>query len=153
MTHSQGHKALRKGRGSERGRIYHVTFATVNRTPWFHDPATAMAACRTFAPSIAAADAEWMCWVLMPDHFHGLLRLHGSQDLSRCVQRLKGRATVACHAALGRQAAIWARGFHDHAMRRDEDVWAAARYIVANPERAGLVADAMQYPYWNAEWL
>ena len=30
-------------------------------------------------------------------------------------------------------------GFHDRALRRDEDTLSTARYIVANPLRAGLV--------------
>jgi len=28
-----------------------------------------------------------------------------------------------------------------------------ARYIVANPIRAGLVDNIGQYPYWDAVWL
>lgn len=113
----------------------------------------AMAACRTFGPTAASVDAELLCWVLMPDHFHGLLQLHGVQGLSRCVQRLKGRATAACHEAGGNDRPIWGRGFHDHAMRHDEDILATARYIIANPRRAGLVPGPMHYPYWDAKWL
>jgi REP element-mobilizing transposase RayT len=119
MDPDHGHKALRRGRISERGRVYHVTFTTAHRTPWFRDHRLTAAACRTFAPSAAASGAELLCWVLMPDHFHGLLRLLDSPNLSRCVQQLKGRATAACHEASGNRTAMWARGFHDHAMRRD----------------------------------
>lgn len=149
----RGHNALRRGRFSQSGRVYHVTFATAHRKPWFADPDVAVAACRTLEPSIVAAEAKWICWVLMPDHFHGLFALCGTQSLSRCVQRLKGRATQACREAGGGDRVLWARGFYDHAMRREEDVLGAARYIIANPQRAGLVSDIMQYPYWNANWL
>lgn len=153
MDHERGHRALRRGRVSQQGGIYHVTFATVDRTPWFRNHVLAVAACRTFERSAEDAGAELVCWVLMPDHFHALLRVHGSQDLSRCVQRLKGRATVACRAVCREPAAIWARGFHDHAMRRDEDLMTTARYIIDNPRRARLVDHAMRYPYWDADWL
>jgi len=50
-------------------------------------------------------------------------------------------------------ARIWARGFHDHALRRDEDIRAAARYIIANPLRAKLVGQTGDYPYWDCVWL
>lgn len=153
MDRTPGHRALRRGRTSAQGRIYHVTFATLDRAPWFREPALAAACCRTFAPSTAACAATLLCWVLMPDHFHGLLQLHGTDGLSRCVQRLKGRASGACRLILPALPAVWARGFYDHALRRDEDVPAAARYIVANPVRAGLVARVADYPYWNATWL
>ena len=152
MQRSPGHKALRHGRTSECGRIYHVTFATAGRHRWFHAPALARAACRTFLPSAEAAETRLLCWVLMPDHFHGLIQPLGSQSLSRCVQRLNGQATLACREVYDR-AEIWSRGFHGHAMRKDEDMLATARYIVANPVRACLAPSAMQYPYWNAIWL
>ena len=42
---------------------------------------------------------------------------------------------------------------HDRALRRDEDLLAVARYIVANPLRAGLVRRVGDYPLWDAVWL
>lgn len=48
---------------------------------------------------------------------------------------------------------LWQPGFHDRAIRRQQDVRKAARYIVANPLRAGLVTDVLKYPYWDAVWM
>ncbi len=45
------------------------------------------------------------------------------------------------------------KGYFDRAPRYEEDVKAAARYIIANPLRAGLVARAGDYPLWDAIWL
>ena len=42
---------------------------------------------------------------------------------------------------------------YDHALRKDEDVKKIARYIIANPLRAGLVEKIEDYPYWDAVWL
>lgn len=88
----------------------------------------------------------------MPDHFHGLIRLDGVRPLSKVVQHLKSSASRECRM---RQPGIrvWARAFHDHALRAEEDIRVAARYLVANPIRAGLVAHAYDYPYWDAMWL
>jgi len=38
-------------------------------------------------------------------------------------------------------------------MRKEEDLQALARYIVANPLRAGLVKRVGDYPHWDAMWL
>jgi hypothetical protein len=38
-------------------------------------------------------------------------------------------------------------------MRKDQDLQVAARYIVANPLRAGLVKRVGDYPLWDAIWL
>jgi putative transposase len=51
------------------------------------------------------------------------------------------------------QTKLWQRGFHDHAIRKDEDIKRIARYIVANPLRAGLVEKIEDYPLWDAIWL
>jgi REP element-mobilizing transposase RayT len=94
-----------------------------------------------------------IAWVVMPDHIHWLFQLGDSLSLSDAIKRLKARSAIAIHRLLGRQDQIWQRGFHDHAIRRDEDLKVVARYIVANPLRAGLVQKIGDYPLWDAKWL
>jgi len=47
----------------------------------------------------------------------------------------------------------WQPGFHDRAIRSDEDLQALARYVVANPLRAGLVTSIGRYSHWDAVWF
>ena len=51
------------------------------------------------------------------------------------------------------QQRIWQRGFHDRALRQDDNVRDIARYIIANPLRAGLSKSIGEYPHWDAIWL
>ena len=88
----------------------------------------------------------------MPDHWHGLLQL-GDEPLGRVMNRFKGGTSRALHASGELEGAPWDRSFHDHALRSGEDVRKVARYIVANPIRAGLADHVLGYPYWNAVWL
>jgi REP element-mobilizing transposase RayT len=88
----------------------------------------------------------------MPDHWHGLVELHEG-DLSRTIARFKAMVSSNIKRKTGRTSPIWQRTFHDAALRSDDDVKAAARYLVANPLRAGLVQSIGDYPYWNATWL
>jgi len=95
-----------------------------------------------------------LAWVVMPDHVHWLLNTQEERSLSGIVRLLKGRVSRALNLydrSPGRR--VWQSGFHDHALRKEEDLQATARYIVANPLRAGLVADIGEYPFWNAVWL
>ena len=48
---------------------------------------------------------------------------------------------------------IWQRGFYDRAIRKEDDLVTIARYIVANPLRAGIVKSAGQYSLWDAIWM
>nr|EPB97991.1 hypothetical protein L321_00197 [Pseudomonas plecoglossicida NB2011] len=50
-------------------------------------------------------------------------------------------------------APVWQAGYHDRALRREEDVVMAARYIIANPLRAGLADKVGDYPHWDAVWV
>ena len=84
-----------------------------------------------------------LAWVVMPDHLHWLFVLNHSL-ISEVARRVKG---------LGCYSKVWQKGFHDHAIRKDEDIKAVARYIIANPLRAGLVENIGDYPFWDAVWL
>ena len=97
-------------------------------------------------PSVVSA-TETLAFVVMLDHVHWLVRLKDGLSLGEAARRFKARVSLA----LGRR--VWQRGFHDHALRRDEDIVKAARYIVANPLRAGLVERIGDYAHWDAVWL
>ncbi len=140
---------LCKGRYSEAGRIYHVTTATYNRQPLFDNLSLAQSVIKTLYMS---GKATTLAYVLMPDHLHWLIQLQQG-DLSRTVQQMKSKNTLAIHQQQGTTGQIWQRGFHDHALRKEEDIVAVARYIVANPLRARLVKSIGDYPFWNAVWL
>ena len=155
MANLPGHQALRKGRTSLPGQIYLLTTVTADRTPWFLDTDFARATCQLMIDPGTWGDACLLCWVLMPDHWHGLIELGERDGISIVMNRFK--SVTSKHIQRVRQnekvPAIWARGFHDHALRGDEDIRAAARYIVANPIRAKLADKAADYPYWDCIWL
>ncbi len=72
--------------------------------------------------------------------------------MEKLVGRTKGRSARRINAVDGRQGRIWQPGFHDHAVRAEESIEAAANYMIHNPVRAGLVADPHEYPYWDTVW-
>ncbi|UJM90433.1 transposase [Rhodanobacter denitrificans] len=147
-----GRHALRQGRVSIPGQMYLLTTVTRHRECLFADLARARVASRVIHAASTWADARLLAWVLMPDHWHGLLQL-GDEPLGRVMNRFKGCASRALHESCGLDGPPWDRSFHDHALRADEEVRAVARYIVANPVRASLVDSVLAYPYWDAVWL
>ena len=120
--------------------------------PWFLNVEFARATCRLMIEPMAWGDARPLCWVLMPDHWHGLIELGERDDLSLIMNRFKS-ITSKHIRQMQPIPCIWSRSFHDHALRHDEDIYAAARYIIANPVRAKLVGRTGDYPYWNCAWL
>jgi REP element-mobilizing transposase RayT len=121
---------------------------TARRLPVFFDFAAGLATARQLVDIEACGHWTLLAWVIMPDHVHALVMPQLS-TLSECIRLFKGRTS----RALGNGNGLWQRGFHDHALRRDEDLVAAARYIVANPLRARLVRRIGDYPFWNCVWV
>ena len=145
----RGHAALRRGRISCPGGIYLVTFTTQDRATCFVDHGMATVACRAITDRRLWRHSELLAWVLMPDHWHGIVRLGEAEPLSSLVGRVKANSSRQVRAS-HTVARVWARAFQDRALRRDESVLDAARYVVMNPVRAGLVASPSMYPYWDA---
>ena len=108
---------------------------------------------RLVSANEAKTRASWLAWVLMPDHFHGLLKVPEDAELSCIIQDLKGRSGNAINKTLGLKGACWQSAYFDRALRRNQDRLSIARYIVANPLRAKLVESIRQYPYWNSVFL
>lgn len=153
MNEKPGYAALRRGRWSEAQRIYFLTTVTHRREPLFRDWHCGATMSRLLSGPELWSPADLLCWVLMPDHWHGLVSLAPGQSLALVMNRVKGSSSRQFNLATGRTRRVWADGFHDHALRRDEVLIHTARYIVANPVRAGLVARVGDYPFWDARWL
>jgi len=142
---------LRRGRISEPNRIYLITTVTRHRIPWFDDLLAARALIR--ALHAESRNANTLAFVVMPDHLHWLMSLSGTASLDAVVQNVKSVSSHRVNRLLQRRGPLWQPGFHDHALRHEEDLLATARYVVGNPIRAGLVQSIGEYPHWDAVWL
>ena len=142
---------MRKGRVSIPGQPYVITTVTKDRRPIFSDFKPGRVVVSAMRELHNANTVESLAFVVMPDHLHWLFTLGETIGLAEVVRRLKGSSTRALH----RQdiQPVWQTGYYDHGVRDDEDLRAAARYLVANPLRAGLVDDLCDYPLWDAVWL
>ncbi len=144
---------LRIGRYSREGGIYLLTFTTRRRQQLFTGFARAGMVASVLSAASTWPEARLLAWVLMPDHWHGLIELRGDEPLSRRVARAKAECTRQWNRTHGDGTSLWAPGFHDHALRTEESLVDCARYIVLNPVRAGLVRRCGDYPFWDAIWV
>jgi len=145
---------LRKGRVSESGRAYILTTVTAERRPVFSGLACGREIARAIAHHDEAGWSKSLAWVVMPDHMHWLLVLGERGGLDDLMRSFKGYTARILNEHLQRKGQpLWQPGYHDHAVRRDEDLRKLARYIIGNPLRAGLVEDIGEYPLWDAAWL
>ena len=152
MKPQKGSRLLRKGRNSIKNQHYLLTTAVHTRKPVLNHPETAQ---------IILSSLQWLesqkriildAAVIMPDHLHFVAGLR-KDSLDRLMHSLKSYTAKKINALLNRQGAFWQLQYHDHAVRRDEDLNDIVLYVLNNPVRAGLVRDFHDYPYWYCKWV
>ncbi|MEO2280308.1 REP-associated tyrosine transposase [Pseudoalteromonas pernae] len=143
---------LRKGRVSQAFAEYFITFNCHRRTPFFLQFDLACLFCWHLQQHELKCHCQWLTWVLMPDHFHGLLRLQ-QDNLHETIGQFKGACAADINKLLRRTGKIWQPGYYDRKLRVEEDRLEIARYIAANPLRKNLVSNLGEYPFWNSHYL
>ncbi|HKJ76214.1 MAG TPA: transposase [Gammaproteobacteria bacterium] len=138
---------LRRGRVSLPSHVYAITAVTRDRDPVFRDFASARCLVKVLREHEEHGRARTWRFVVMPDHLHWLMQLGETHPLGTVVRDVKALSS----RRLGQR--LWQKGFYDHAVREDEALRELARYIIANPVRAGLVEKTGDYPHWDAVWL
>ena len=151
MSGFRGHQ-LRRGRVSQVGNFYVLTAVVERRQRVFDDFHKGRLVVQQFRLAEESGWVRSMAWVVMPDHFHWLVELR-SETLSKLMCRVKSRSSSALKQTFELEGRLWQRGYYDRALRSDGDLRKAARYIIANPLRAGLVKQVGDYALWDAVWI
>ena len=92
--------------------------------------------------------------VIMPDHVHLVLRLlREDVSLAEITKAMKGIASRRINQLLVRSGTVWRDESFDHVVRSCE--WSRRKidYVCNNPVRAGLVANADEYPWLWRAWV
>jgi len=144
---------LRKGRVSQPLHFYVITTVTYLRQPIF----TQIDIAKKVIAELYVLEHEnavsTISYVLMPDHLHWQFQLLNKYTLAEVVKHLKGRTTQLINKSEQRKGSIWQADYFDHQIKDENDLIKQARYIIANPLRAGLVSNIGNYPFWNCIYL
>jgi REP element-mobilizing transposase RayT len=143
---------LLRHRSSEPGASYHLSFCTVDRQPLLTQPEAARIAKAAIEEQAARGHCINHTWVLMPDHVHWLLSLTEASCLPFVVAACKANSARAMKGIGLVDGSPWQPKYYEHKIRADEDLQQQARYLIANPLRAGLVSRLADYPWWWAQW-
>ena len=151
MKPSKGSKHLRKGRASIKNQHYLLTTTVLGRKPIFK---------REDAAEVILTSLHWLekqgniildAAVVMPDHLHFVAGLKNG-SLATIMRSLKSHTAKKINILLEREGSFWQPQYHDHAVRKGEDLNEVVLYTLHNPVRAGLVKDFREYPFWFCRW-
>jgi putative transposase len=131
------------------GHMYFITGCLEGRRPVLKEEALADLLLDLYVEARERGRISLHAYVLMPDHYHLLLTLHGDASISGLVRRVHSafsRRYRDTRAAAGR---LWQRRFYDHVIRDERDWQECWNYIHANPVMAGLVSNPTAY-LWSS---
>ena len=87
-----------------------------------------------------------IAYCFMPDHLHMLVEgIDPASDLPEFVRIFKQRSSFRWKNAFGTE--LWQRSYYERVLRGDESSIDAARYVLANPLRAGMVESVEDHPF------
>ena len=150
-TKIRGSKSLRKGRVSIKGQPYLITSTIHEREDLLNDAQSS---------GIVAGALHWLhennridliAYVIMPDHIHFIATLK-SGTLPEIMHSLKSYTSKKINKTLKREGGVWQEQYHDHAIRKEEDLKEVIHYCLNNPVRKKLVKSYQDYPYWYCKW-
>jgi REP element-mobilizing transposase RayT len=153
MTARQRRKSIRLHRSAYENpsQIFSVTICTWNRRPIFKDKSLAKVTFESLATGPIGRNTERYACCLMPDHLH-LLISPVTGNLVDIISAWKRYGSNRIRR-LGLSGKCWQRGFYDHALRTEENLYTAAEYIVNNPVRARIVRNWTDYPFSWHRWM
>jgi len=123
------------------GTVALLTTCTASRRPIFTD---------TEIGRLHGENWRILGFCVMPDHVH-LLAFNINGSLLDLMRLFKGRTAKGLRGDV--PGTLWQRGFHDHLLRRNEDIHQTLLYMFENPVRAGLMAEWTQYAWCGSfQW-
>ena len=122
------------------GGCYFITAAILHHQPLMQAPErrTWFVACLRRA--VAAEAGELVAWVVLPDHYHTVIRMSKERDVARMLRRLHAGTAQRFNAEDGTPARqVW-YSYWDRCLWTEGDFWSRINYVHRNPVRHGYAA-------------
>ena len=124
---------------------YFLTICTADRRPVFEDLDFGRWAIAQLLRQAARREFVVAAYCFMPDHVHMLARGRSdAANLQSLVISWNTRTAYQWRQQHGSR--LWQEGYFDRVLRKHDEFFSIARYILMNPVEAGLVTRAEDYP-------
>lgn len=129
------------------GYPHHVIQRGNNRQAIFLNDADRRRMLELLEQNAAQFEVAVHAYVLMDNHFHLLLTPRTGDGLSRMMQAVGRRYVRYFNDSHGRTGTLWEGRYRSTLIETERYLLACMAYIDLNPVRAGLVAQACDYPW------
>jgi putative transposase len=128
-------------------RIFFVTSKTSMGKRLFQSERNTMLLVDVLRSYVATRKFVLHDFVVMPDHLHLLMTVHGDMTIEKAVQLIKGGFSYRLKRECQFLGEVWQRGFSETRADDEESFLRYREYIAQNPVKAGLADSTGQYPY------
>jgi putative transposase len=142
------------------GQIVFITQIVKDRKPLFRDPEMITLLNDIFINVNKLHPFLMLAHVILPDHFHILIRPEGESNFSQIMHSLKSNFTREYKRKLHETGSVhvWQKRFWDHVIRDEQDLENHIFYIHYNPVKHGYVDDpgiwdSSSYVLWQNRGL
>ena len=131
--------------------FFHLTARGVERRAIYLDADDYRCFLGIFAATARRQSWDVYAFCLMPNHYHVILEAT-REALSEGVQWLDGVYAQEFNARHGRWGHLFGARFASWVIDDEAHLYAASRYVLANPVRARLVERAEDWPWSDSRW-
>lgn len=131
------------------GFAYHVTHRGNRRAQIFFEPTDKKIYSSLLCETSLRYGLDLWGYCLMTNHVHLLVVGREKNSLAKAIGIAHQRYSLLLNKRYGWTGHLWANRYYSSALD-GEHLWAAIKYIELNPVRAGIVADATEYPWSSA---
>src|SRR3954464_4588917 len=86
-------------------------------------------------------------WCIMPNHVHVVIEIVDEHSLTKIVGSWKSFTAKRANSQIGRSGPFWHADYFDRFMRDEGHLARTVDYVENNPVKAGLVAEAFDWPW------
>ena len=143
----------RSPRADEAGGLYHALNRGNLRATIFHKPEDYFAFEKILHEALEIYKVELYCYLLMPNHYHLVLRPIVDGEMSRFMGWVGGTHTMRYHAHYHTSGMghVYQQRYKSFPIQDDDHFFVVCRYVERNALRAGLVTKAEDWR-WSSLW-
>ena len=124
---------------------YFLTICCYNNENYFNDENTVLNILEVLNKESSKVNFYILAYCFMPDHLHILTSGDEKTSLIKFVKNFKQITGYNFKKATRRN--LWQKSFHDHIVRKEENLNSIVEYIFNNPVRKGIVEDYENFPF------
>lgn len=125
--------------------VYFLTICCYDNGNYFTNKNTVFTILDSLNRISSEMDFFILAYCFMPDHLHVLASGDEETNLIKFIMQFKQISGYNFKKTTGRK--LWQKSFHDHVIRKEEDLNSITKYIFNNPVRKGLVEDYDDYSF------